>query len=318
MRKAAVVCAKGIGDGLMMMVASHRLKHANYSVTTYHNKLSELSGWFPDHGFASLPPLEELKATFLPYSLIILENDNTEKAKCLIDLYKKGILRNLSVFYPTYEPGKHVALTSWDRVFNSTKSMVTNISVAISSLLQSREISTNNGIIPPDTLTHRKHLHRIVIHPTSSKKEDMWKKESFLQIANSLKARGFEVVFSVSPIERPEWLEVEEMGFELPYFTKLDSMAGYIYESGYVIGNDSVVGHLASNLQIPTIVISDCYKRMRLWRPGWLRGAVITPSRLIPNFKGARLREKYWKDFISTRRIFSALRKNFRRDNLML
>lgn len=318
MKKAAVVCAKGIGDGLLMMVASHRLRHANYEVTTYHNKLSELGSWFPDHSFATLPSLEELKATFLPYSLIILENDNTEKAKCLIELYKQGTLRNLAVFYPTYEEQKHAPLTSWDRVFSPSKSMVTNISVAISSLLQSREISTNNGIIPPDTLSHRKHLHRVVIHPTSSKKEDMWKKEKFLQVAELLKARDFEVVFSVSPIERPEWLDVEELGYELPYFPKLDALAAYIYESGYVIGNDSVVGHLASNLQIPTIVVSDCYKRMRLWRPGWLKGSVITPSRCIPNFKGSRLREKYWKELITPRRILSSFRRILHRDNLSL
>ncbi len=316
MKKAAVVCAKGIGDGLLMMVASHRLKHAGYDVTTYHNKLSELSPWFPDHSFETLPPLEELKTAFLPYSLIILENDNTEKARQLIDLYKRGTLRNLSVFYPTYENSKHGNLTSWDRVFNASQSMVTNISVAISSLLQSREISTNNGLLPPDNLIHRKHLHRVVIHPTSSRKDDMWKKEKFLQVGAFLKEKGFEVVFSVSPIERPEWLDIEEKGFLLPYFPKLDAMASYIYESGYVIGNDSVIGHLASNLQIPTVIVSDCYKRMRLWRPGWLKGAVLTPPWYIPNFKGSRMRVRKWKEFISTRRVLSAFRRLAYKDNI--
>lgn len=318
MKTAAVVCAKGIGDGLLMMIASHRLRHAGYTVVTYHNSLHELAAWFPDHTFKKQNPDIDLKQEFLPYDLVVLQNDNSSMSKELIDLYRRGTLRSLSVFYSSYEKGKHAPLTSWDRVFDQKRSMVSNIAVSISSLLQSYETSTNNGIIPPETLEHRKHLHRVIIHPTSSKQEDMWPKEKFLDLAYTLKERGFEVVFSVAPHEKASWQDVVTAGFALPDFPTLNDLARFMYESGFVIGNDSLCGHLASNMQIPTLIISDCFKRMRMWRPGWLKGVVLTPYRFIPNFKGSRMRLRRWKDFITSRRVLAAFKEIAHRDKVLI
>lgn len=315
-KTAAVVCAGGIGDGLLMMVASHRLQHAGFHVTTYHNKLHELAEWFPDHTFASMP--EDIKETFTKYTLVILQNDNTPRARTLIDLYRVGTLRNLSVFYPTYETGKHAPLTSWDRVFDPKESMVSNIATSIASLLQSKERSTNNGIVPKETLKHRRYLYRVVIHPTSSAQKDMWHKARFFACAHHLKKRGFEVVFAVSSQERPDWIDVETSGFHLPKFNTLDDLASFVYESGYVIGNDSLIGHLASNMHIPTLIISNDAKRMQLWRPGWLKGTIVTPSRLIPNFKGSRLREKRWREWITPRKVLKHFTSIVKQDNILL
>ena len=62
-------------------------------------------------------------------------------------------------------------------------------------------------------------------------------------------------------------------------------------------------GHLASNLHIPTVTIADKSERMKLWRPGWLEGSVITLNNSIPSWK---FFEKNWQYFISSARVLKA------------
>ena len=318
--KAAVICSQGIGDGLLMMVASHRLFSRGYRVTTYQNALHQLSKWFPDHQFkkrSSLEDLDKLNQLLSPYDLIILQNDNSPLSKSIIELYKQGKLHNLSVFYSSYEKGKHAPLTSWDRVFDRSRPMVDNIAEAVASVLQCTQISKNNGLVIPAGLEKGQYTKRVLIHPTSTTLYGTWDSYKFIEVANLLAYKGYEVVFCVSPQERPEWVPLVEESFQLPIFPTLSELAAYVYESSFLIGNDSGPGHLASNLHIPTLIIASCRKRMALWRPGWFAGKVLSPSRFIPNFKGSRLREKKWKVFISPKRVlrtfqFMQMRKRYK------
>ena len=106
--KAAVICSKGMGDGLMMMAASHRLKLEGYEVTTFQDCLGQLKEWFPGHSFDKRSTIESLD----PFDLILLQNDNTPFSFNLIDRYRGKI----HVFYASYEEGKHRPLTSKDSV----------------------------------------------------------------------------------------------------------------------------------------------------------------------------------------------------------
>ncbi|MFX0139469.1 MAG: glycosyltransferase family 9 protein [Candidatus Hodarchaeota archaeon] len=195
-------------------------------------------------------------------------------------------------------------MTSWDRIFDRHRPMVENIATAIASVLQCKHISKNNGIVPPKELVHRKNCNRIVIHPAATS-PNRWDLQKFVNIATRLQKDGFEVVFCVSSIERKEWFSLLGDSFVLPHFPTLAELASFIFESGYLIGNDSGPGHMASNLQLPTLTIANSAKRMALWRPGWLEGKVVAPLPFIPNFKGLRLREKKWKAFISTKRVLN-------------
>jgi len=116
MQTAAVIPAKGIGDALLMMIASHQLFKAGYQVTTFHPKLRELQLWFKDHIFESEPPPEKLDSTFSSFDLIIAENDNSLKIKTLINLAQLDKIKNLSIFYPTYSANKHFSLSERDEV----------------------------------------------------------------------------------------------------------------------------------------------------------------------------------------------------------
>ena len=84
-----------------------------------------------------------------------------------------------------------------------------------------------------------------------------------------------------------------------PQFLNLSDLAGFIYESGWMIGNDSGIGHLASCLGIKTLTIARNHKTSSFWRPSWSMGIVVHPPIWIPNIKGIRWRDKQWQKWIS-------------------
>lgn len=290
----AVLPAAGIGDALLMMIASHQLRSHGCRVTTFHNALPELSTWFPGHDLKKLP--ENLIAALESYDLILVENDNSPKIKQLIANYRW----RLSIFYPTYRADKHGPLAPLDHVFNPRLPMAINIASAISTLL-SAEQSQNNGLTPLASLVKRRHLKRVLIHPSSSSTQKNWKAKGFLAVANRLRAQGFTPLFCVGPQEKDAWKWIEKTGHILADAPTLSDLAALVFESGFVIGNDSLIGHLASNLEIPNLVIADEEKRMRLWRPGWLQGELVLPW--------LHLRKIPWQHFISAGKVMRAFAK---------
>ncbi len=301
---AAVIPSRGLGDGLIMMVASHLLSSQGYIVTTYHDQLIELRSWFPDHRLQPTPPIEALLGTFSPFDLVIVQYDHHRlEIPILLQFYQRGKISNLSVFYPSKQSAGRENLTIWDQVFNEQMPMVDNVAISISSLFQIRETSKNNGLIPPLNHHFRKNPQRILIHPTRSDKNYRWPAQKFIQTGEILQNLGYEISFILSPNERPLWEHLQEKGFSVPRFSHLSHLSSYTYESALLIGNDSGPAHLASNLQIPTLVIANCAKRMKLWRPAWLQGKVMTPPGWVPNTKGLRIREKYWDRLISPKQV---------------
>lgn len=298
MLTAAVIPAIGIGDALLMMIASHQFKMHGYEVTTFHDNLPELKSWLPGHALQTPPSDKELIASFASYDLILIENDNSPKIKHLIDNYRS----RLCIFYPTYKATKHGRLSSLDKVFDPDLSMAENISIATAALLHVTP-SKENGLIAPHTLIHRSNKNQVLIHPTSRVSAKNWKAEGFVKVAKKLSSRGLKPLFCVAPTERSAW---DRLGLPLAETDSLSHLAALIYESGFVIGNDSLPGHLASNLNIPTVIIADNEKRMRLWRPDWLRGELVLPPSYLPNWK---LLQTHWQSLISPRKVFASFNK---------
>lgn len=306
-KTAAILPSKGIGDALLMMIAAQNLLQQGFDVTTFHESLLDLQAWFTQHKFEKRPKHGELKKIASHYDLIIVQNDNSETISTLIQQARS----HLSIFYPSYQAYKHPLLSPLDQVFFPHLSMAENIAKATASLLNIREISKDNGLKPLDHLIHRKYKKRIAIHPTSSLKSKNWSPSKFLALAKLLHQNQFDPVFVMSDAEKKEWEFLSSTPFSLQAFKRVDDLAAFLYESAGLVGNDSLSGHLASNLQIPTIIVADNQKLMQLWRPGWLSGVVVTPPLWIPNFKGMRIREKWWRHFISPKKIFKLIEKKF-------
>ena len=283
----AILPASGIGDALLMMIAAHQFKQAGHAVTIYHNHLPQLQSWFPGHDIRVVSDEHALSS----HQLIVAENDNSPKMKELIRLYRPI----LSLFYPSYKIGKHPPLGDLDQCFNSALPMADNVGIAVSKLLGLDGASKENGIMPPLSLKQRSNPLQVLIHPTSSCAKKNWSASKFLRLATQLRIRGFSPLFVVSPREKVEWIGLKQKGFALAETATLSDLAALVYESSYVIGNDSLIGHLASNLAIPSLIIADCPERLKLWRPGWKPGCLVFPPTYLPR----KIRKNYWQYFVS-------------------
>ncbi|MGE5195943.1 MAG: glycosyltransferase family 9 protein, partial [Anaerolineae bacterium] len=193
-----------------------------------------------------------------------------------------------------------------------------NIAISIAKLLNHPTPSKDNGLHLPSHLSslliHRREKQRVLIHATSSCPSKNWPLKKYIKLSKLLHEKGFNPVFSLHIDEKDVMKDVQKEGLDAICFGLLDELAAYIFESGYLIGNDSLQAHLASNLKIPTLVIGDQKDRLRLWRPGWLMGHVMTPPRWIPNCKPWRLRKRHWQYFISVNTVlrhFEKLRSSF-------
>ncbi len=285
-KRAAVIPSKGIGDALLMMVASHQLLLHGYEVVTFHEKLKELQNWFSGHQFEKK---ENLKTSC--FDLIIAQNDNSNSIADLIGSARE----KLSIFYPTYHAYKHASLSKLDQVFDASLPMADNVANSI-ALLLGISASKDNGLRPPSDREHKRYKKRVVIHPTSSLISKNWSAHRFIKVAHLLEKKGFKIVFVVSLDEKKEW---DFLPFELQAFATLDALAAFLFESEALIGNDSLLGHLASNLGLATVILADNAQLMQLWRPGWHPGVVLTPPLWVPS----KIRENWWRILISPKKV---------------
>lgn len=274
-KKVAIICKETISDGLMMMVATHRLSFEGAHVITYNNKLHELTDWFPGYTFSPRVPLEEIEKELAQFDLIILQYDSTPYAKEIIKTFSASQKPMLSIFYPTYSKYTHPPLTACDRVFNKQIPMVDNIALAISSLLQARDHSKNNGLFPPAHLLHRRYKKRVAILASSHIPK------KYNKIAEEVRKSGFDPIF----------LDPQNISLG----------ASIIFESGYFIGPESDLCHLASNLHIPTLVVSGNKRPISLEKPGWFRSSFITFPRWIP--------QVFLEHFVLVSKVVSGFKK---------
>lgn len=299
MSRFAVICATGIGDALILSIASHHLRTLGHEVTTFSRHLPSFGRWLEPGGYLPLPA--DWASVLTSFDAIVLQHENSLIARQIVSLRASG--QKVYVLYTNYLYTKHGALLDGlDYPYNHTETMVDNTCQAMSKLFGGA-VTMHNGLFPPPYLVHRKYDRRILIHPTSGSAARNWPREKFIKLAKKIKQLSYHPTFIVSPEEQQDWNSEDA-----PVLTTLEDLASLIYESGGFIGNDSGPGHLASYLSIPHLIISGQANHMQLWRPGWHRGEIVLPPRWVPNFKGFRIRENKWKYFISTNDVLKRFR----------
>ncbi len=262
--KIAVVCAPGVGDAVIMHIASFHLAKNGHDVTTV--TPHRFGKWLEGYKFEN-----DLNSNF---DAIFLQHDNKPKS---FEIREKKM--PVYTFFGAYKESKHgPKKAGLDYICNLDLTMVDNVGVALRELFHLKS-STDNGFRAPPNLIHRKYSSRVAIHASSGDPHRNWDK--FDQVANLLRSSGL----------APEFL---------PQFPTLEELTSFIYESGYFIGNDSGPGHIASLLKIPHLIIGKEEKHLRHWRPGWGYGGVVVPPKWLTNFKFLRNR---WKRFITTKSV---------------
>lgn len=274
--KIAVVAAKGLGDGLLALTLSHNFQLEGHFVTTFNTPLTLLKEWFPTHTLLPLPT-SDFEHHFAPFDLILAADHS---------ILSDGLIEKVMVLKHSH--------------FDKKKTLVENNSqVGLKHFLH-RFATKENGLMPLPCLIKSCYPKRVVLHPVSTEPLKTWPKAKFVKLARELKKRGYQPSLALSSSERQEWLDIDEREILLPEFKTLSEIASYIYESGFLIGNDSGLGHLASNLSIPTLSLFARLSHANLWRPGWGQNIVVTP---YPLLLGAKMKHKYWKSLLTVEKV---------------
>lgn len=296
--KAAVISCLGLGDGLLALVLSNNLAKNGCSVTTFHPFLSQLQPWFPHLPIASFP-YEKIDDFVADHEIFFFIYD--KKMDPVIDLCQKIKPRSTYVLNPVATPNCDYPYWEHGR-FNGRIPFSDNLMRFCQDVLRLEHVTKENGIKIPESFSRV--ANRVIIHPTSSRPSKNWPKVKFLQLAEKLENDGFETAWILTKEERAEWSAVNA-----PEFSNLSDMVDLVSKSGFMIGNDSGIGHLASALGLPTLTICRHSMVANFWRPSWARNEVVLPPKWIPNLKGIRLRDKHWQKFISADKVYQSFLK---------
>lgn len=299
-RKAAVFCANGLGCGVNCLVLSNNLQLNGFEVHTFQNLLGSLQAWFPQLPIYSYPTLDELPKILQSYDwYYVVWNEKDEFIRRLVAEGKRRFPERMKILY--LDPSPKILQASYyaDCGTDPFDSIAKNMIAVCEKILHLPKITKSNGFIAPLGLHYRKYPNRVLIHPTGYCSNHNWEREKFVKLALHLKKEGFIPVIIPAAEELDSWKALSATGLEIAYFESLDELAKFTYESGYHIGNESGFGHLSSSLGIQTMMFFRKKKVAKMWAPSFVNGVVLTPSSLIPNIRGFRLRDRYWSKFIS-------------------
>jgi hypothetical protein len=263
-----------------------------------------MSQWFPHLPVYPYPTLDSLETMLSRYEWIfVVHNDVDLFVKTLISEGKKRFPDRIKVLYLYPSPNIVNERYYGDCLANPRVSIVDNLKIVYEKVLHLPGFTRHNGFTAPQELVYQKHVNRIVIHPTSARFTRNWPKRRFVKLALHLQKKGYEVVLIPGDKDWDAWQDVLDLGLRLEKFPTLDALSRFIYESKYLIGNDSGLGHLASALKIPTLTLCRRKAWAKLWAPSFHKGVVVTPASWIINIRGLRLRDKYWRYFISVGQV---------------
>jgi len=279
-KNIALMCVTSIGDALMYLGLAQKLCLAGYDVTLYTGIAVQLQTWFPAVTLRQLPNDNELETALKDFD-VILTIDRP--------IWQNWALKDERV---------HVIPKT---AIDHNKGMLENLLTYAQPLFGLSSTNIENPLAAPTAAISRRYAERVIIHPSSADPIKNWLPQRFVRLAEQLKKRGFHPVFIVSSEEKAQWKNIIADAFELPAFADFSQTARYVYESGYMIGNDSGIGHLASCLGVPTLSIFARENRATLWRPVWGKNKVVTPYFRLP------LKDSpSWKYFLSVKRVLNA------------
>jgi len=280
----AVVLPPVIGDSLFCMLIAHNLLRNGRRVTVFGDHVYGLRQWFPQVEIR--PALDTAQA---PRVLAGFDAAALKAWPAIAEL-ERALPRIINL----------------DRVqyLSPKKAMADRFMDYCTLNLGLPDVIRDNGLRPaPDAGVHRVHRQRLVLHPGASTPDKRWLPEKFLRLALALRERGFDPQFVIAPAEMPHWEHLHSHGLAQVNFSSLNDLAGWIYQSGWFIGNDSGIGHLASNLAVPTLSLFMRKGSARSWRPCFGPGMTVIAGNWVPVGK---LRERWWKQLMSVERVLRA------------
>ena len=283
-RSAAFVMSPALGDSLNLLIVANNLALAGWRVDVFGAHAHALAAWFPNLTIA--PALERgaARSVLTGYQHVI-------------QMHRDRPLTQVGDWHPGFIDLHEVEYA------DNPHCMAKRFADFAAARFELQNVVISNGMQPPPDLMFRRHASRVAIHPEASTPDKRWSPERFLDLFRRLQASGMQVEFILAERERSRWEQRADPLPPLRSFASSAQLAEWLYESGWFIGNDSGVGHLASALGIPTLTIFRRRGVAQRWRPGFTAGVIVLPSWWVPT---ARLKERWWRESISVRRVIKA------------
>lgn len=287
-QKIAFLVSDKLGDSLLLLPLARNLVRNGYQLTIFGRHVHALAPWLP--GLEVRPvPLDGV-AGLTTFDRVFQMDIEQPVA---IDPHNHPLPLDSLTLWLRQQPAQSRLFLQETREFAKVTYGIEDWSDACGLHTHQPELSRQN---------HR----RIVIHPTAGTPERYWSASRFIELARRLSRDGYDVAFVVEEREAQTWrMQTEGQPFTVNHFESLQALGNFIHESGYFIGNDSGIGHLASALGVPTVTISHRPRNMNRWRPQWAPG-VIVPHLWLPL---RSWRRKYWRFAVTVGAVERSLRQ---------
>ena len=285
-RNAAFVMSPALGDSLNLLVIAHNLVRAGWQVEIFGDHAWSLARWFPQLSMNPALGGEEARDRLASFSVVV-------------QMHRDRPLKHLRAWHPGFVDLHEIEYADDGRCMAHRFAAFAAVHFGLQT------VETSNGIRAPLEFQHRRYAQRVAVHPEASTADKRWLARRFIGLSRRLSGEGFAPEFVVADSERSHWQPLANVAPPLRSFHDTADLAAWLYESGWFIGNDSGLGHLASALGIPTLTV---FRRRRVahrWRPGFQHGEVVLPPWWVPT---AGLKEKWWRESISVRRVHRAFR----------
>jgi ADP-heptose:LPS heptosyltransferase len=288
----AYINSPNLGDSLIGLVTVNNLIRNGYKVDVFGDYAYSLRDWFPSMSiFPAIKVEEQPKLAQYP---------------TVLHMHERAISKAIESWHP------HSVVLYHESLFRLLLSEIDLQTITCKVQLGLNDVVRGNNITPLRGLIADRHDKRVMLHPTSTAVLRNWPEKKFVQLSKMLIDRGFTPHFIVSPGERPVWEKIVYDNAKLPEetlpnFASLSDVAAWLYESGYFIGNDSGIGHLASNVGLPTLSIIIRKSLAIHWHPDFNPAGVVVlpPAWLLPRF----IKEKFWKQCTSVSRVLKKFNK---------
>lgn len=289
MKKIAIICANGIGDFLLMSLLAYNAKQVGETVL-FHPLYKHFIQLFP-----SLTLADPISYKPEDFTLTFVQNDHSATAYALDELRKK--FSNILFIFPKPSPLQKEG----DFFFDQEKTFITNL-LDISENLFGQRICYN-GIEISKKL--KKYKNEVLIHPFSKNPKKNLPDKKLLAIYNFLQKKGFEPKIIMSEKEKESFCFSHLNVVTTP---SIHELAHRVSQCEYFIGCDSGPGHLASNLQIPTLSIMASPTIAKVWSPSYFLNLTVTPPFLLPRTKlpKGRMIDLFWHRLIPLSKIKKA------------
>ena len=326
----AVIPSFGLGDNIIYLLLAQNLARNGLDVTFIANHTVSLQAWLPTLKCIPFPPPEKTDELLDTYDLILSDASSILTKNRTFDQKERAVEKTVFIstltiadqliedhaerledLFGTVHPCLKAVASASGRMRPSQETELSLVEQTIEYCMEQLSldpVATTIDFNIPEHLVYRQQLRRVLLHPSSYSSKKNWPLAKYIKLAKRLQKKGYQPLFLLSPKEREQWASpVVAAGLEIADTPDIESLAELMYCSGYLIGNDSGNGHLASALGIPVLTVHRKSSDPFHWRPGWGQNAIVRPV-MAPKLFG----KKIWTPFLSVGRAERAFHKLIR------